>query len=75
MEQANDNRFSQIALRLEQTGYSLNPSQKAGLWLVTRDGHPICWVNGEKLVYDDNVYADAYTQSWFSEVLQLVHSI
>lgn len=75
MEQEKDSRLSRIALCLEQSGYSLEPADKAGLWTVKRDGQSICLINDEKLIWDDNVYADESVQAYFNEVLQLFHSI
>lgn len=75
MAQEKDRRFSQITKCLEQHGYALRVSETAGFWTVMRDGRSICQLNGEKLIYDDNVYADESVQAHFNEVLQLVHSI
>lgn len=54
MEQEKDSRPSRIASRLERSGYSLEPSDKEGIWTVKRDGKSICLANDEKLIWDDN---------------------
>ncbi|MDY3691000.1 MAG: hypothetical protein SO072_03410 [Dysosmobacter sp.] len=64
-------RFAEISARLKQDDFSLRPSKNDNLWVVERDGRSICRLNGEKLVYDDNVNFSSTTQAHFSRIFEV----